>query len=125
MPHKMITQAKFGLVELGEEDWWFCSTCNMCVSRCPRGVAITDIMQSVRNITLEFDYRAAPESLRSAMGSLKGSGNPWSGEREGVERVAPRDRLPEGERRRGGARRPPPPRRSGSETVGSSWASSW
>ncbi|MFZ7111099.1 MAG: (Fe-S)-binding protein [Desulfatiglandales bacterium] len=82
MPHKMITQAKFGLVELGEEDWWFCSTCNMCVSRCPRGVAITDIMQSVRNITLEFDYRAAPESLRSAMGSLKGSGNPWSGERE-------------------------------------------
>ncbi|MBN2125209.1 MAG: (Fe-S)-binding protein [Deltaproteobacteria bacterium] len=82
MPHKMITQSKFGLVELGEEDWWICSTCNMCVSRCPRGVAITDIIRSVRNITLEFDYRAAPESLRSAMGSLKGAGNPWSGDRD-------------------------------------------
>lgn len=82
MPHKMITQSKFGLVELGEEEWWLCSTCNMCVSRCPRGVGITDIMRSVRNITLEFDYRTAPESLRSAMGSLMGSGNPWGGKRE-------------------------------------------
>ncbi len=82
MPHRMITQAKFGLVELGEEEWWLCSTCNMCVSRCPREVAITDIIRSVRNITLEFDYRTAPESLRSAMGSLTGSGNPWGGNRD-------------------------------------------
>ena len=81
MPHKMITQSRFGLVELGDEDWWLCSTCNMCISRCPREVAITDVMRSVRNITLEFDYRSAPESLRSAMGSLIGKGNPWGGKR--------------------------------------------
>jgi Fe-S oxidoreductase len=82
MPHKMITEAKFGLVELEGEDWWLCSTCNMCVSRCPREVGITDIMRSVRNIILELEYRMAPESLRTAMGSLTGSGNPWGGERE-------------------------------------------
>lgn len=79
MPHKKITQSRFGLVELSEEDWWLCSTCNMCVSRCPRGVAITDIIRAVRSITLESIIRAVPSSLRNAMGSLKSAGNPWGG----------------------------------------------
>ena len=82
MPHKKITESKFGLVELGEEDWWLCSTCNMCVSRCPRGVAITDVMRAVRNITLDSVPRAVPASLRNAVGSLKSAGNPWGGVRE-------------------------------------------
>ena len=82
MPHKKITESKFGLVELGEEDWWLCSTCNMCVSRCPRGVAITDVIRAVRNITLESVPRAVPASLKNAMGSLKNAGNPWGGARE-------------------------------------------
>jgi len=82
MPHKKITESKFGLVELSEEDWWLCSTCNMCVSRCPRGVAITDVIRAVRNITLDSVIRAVPESLRNAMGSLKNAGNPWGGNRE-------------------------------------------
>ncbi len=82
MPHKKITESKFGLVELSEEDWWLCSTCNMCVSRCPRGVAITDVIRAVRNITLESVIRAVPASLRNAMGSLKNAGNPWGGARE-------------------------------------------
>lgn len=82
LPHKMITQAKFGLVDLEGEDWWMCSTCDMCVSRCPREVAITDIIRSVRRIVLELEYRMVPESLRSAMGSLTGLGNPWGGERD-------------------------------------------
>jgi Fe-S oxidoreductase len=79
LPHKMITESKFGLVELGEEDWWLCSTCNMCVSRCPRGVAITDVIRAVRNITTDSIPRAVPESLRSAVASLKSAGNPWGG----------------------------------------------
>lgn len=82
MPHKKITESKFGLVELSEEDWWLCSTCNMCVSRCPRGVAITDVIRAVRNITLDSVIRAVPASLRNAMGSLKNAGNPWGGARE-------------------------------------------
>lgn len=85
MPHKKITESKFGLVELSEEDWWLCSTCNMCVSRCPRGVAITDVIRAVRNITQDSIARAVPASLRSAMASLKSAGNPWGGVRS--ERV--------------------------------------
>jgi len=82
MPHKKITQSKFGLVELSEEDWWLCSTCNMCVSRCPREVAITDVIRAVRNITMESVIRAVPASLRTVMGGLKSAGNPWGGARE-------------------------------------------
>lgn len=81
MPHKMICQSRYGLVDLEDEDWWRCTTCNMCVSRCPRGVGITDIIRAARKIMLEFQYERAPASLRSAMGSLGSDGNPWGNER--------------------------------------------
>lgn len=82
IPHRMVCEARYGLADLGDEDWWLCSTCNTCVSRCPRGVGITDILHAVRSIMLEYQYSMAPESLRSAMGSLSGAGNPWGEERE-------------------------------------------
>ena len=81
MPHKMICQSRYGLVDLEDEDWWLCSTCHMCVSRCPRGVAITDIIRAARKIMLEYQYERAPASLRSAMGNLSSEGNPWGNER--------------------------------------------
>jgi Fe-S oxidoreductase len=82
MPHKMISQARFGLAEIDDEAWWLCTTCNMCVGRCPREVAITDIMRAVRSIVLEYQYSMAQSGLRNAFGSLSGEGNPWGGERE-------------------------------------------
>lgn len=81
LTHKMICQSRYGLVDLEDEDWWLCSTCNMCVSRCPRGVGITDVIRAARKIMLEFQYERAPASLRSAMGSLVSEGNPWGNER--------------------------------------------
>ncbi|MCP4577082.1 MAG: (Fe-S)-binding protein [Deltaproteobacteria bacterium] len=81
MPHRLICESRYGLVDLEDESWWQCTTCNQCVDRCPRGVAITDILGSVRKILLDFEYRMAPASLRSAMGGLSGEGNPWGGER--------------------------------------------
>lgn len=82
MPHRMICESRYGLVDLENEWWWMCTTCNQCVSRCPRGVAITDVLGSVRKILLDFEYRMAPASLRSAMGSLTGEGNPWGGKQQ-------------------------------------------
>ena len=82
IPHRMVCEARYGLADLEDEAWWLCSTCNTCVSRCPRGVGITDILRAVRSIMLEYQYSMAPESLRSAMGSLSGEGNPWGEERE-------------------------------------------
>jgi heterodisulfide reductase subunit C len=81
MTHRMICQSRYGLVDLEDEDWWLCSTCNLCVSRCPRGVAITDVIRAARKIMLEFQYERAPASLRSAIGNLSSEGNPWGNER--------------------------------------------
>jgi len=39
-------------------------------------------MQAARSIFLEYQYNMAAASLRSAMGSLTGEGNPWGGKRE-------------------------------------------
>ena len=52
MPHRMICESRYGLVDLENEWWWLCTTCNLCVSRCPRGVAITDVLGAVRKILL-------------------------------------------------------------------------
>ena len=81
-PHKKICESKYGLIDLEEEDWWLCTTCHTCVSRCPRGVGITDVLKAARKIMLEFQYSKAPASLRSAMGNLSSVGNPWGGEKE-------------------------------------------
>jgi Fe-S oxidoreductase len=75
MPHKIITQSKFGLVDLGVEDWWLCTTCNMCVSRCPRGVSTIDIMVALRRILVEEGR--VPITLRDALEAVFKQGNPW------------------------------------------------
>lgn len=80
IPHKMIRQAQFGLFDLEDEEWWLCTTCNSCVSRCPRGVSIIDVMRAARAIMIE--YQMAPASIHSVMTSLGGLGNPWGEERE-------------------------------------------
>jgi Fe-S oxidoreductase len=82
MPHKMMRQSQFGLVDLKDEGCWLCTTCNLCVSRCPRGVPITEIMRAARTIFLEYQYSMAAASLRTAMGSLSSEGNPWGGKRK-------------------------------------------
>ncbi|MDO9515217.1 MAG: (Fe-S)-binding protein [Syntrophales bacterium] len=74
---KLIRQGQFGFDGI-EEFMWDCSTCNYCVSRCPRGVEIIDIVRAVRRIYSEGGL--LPESLRVFVGSLSARGNPWSGD---------------------------------------------
>ena len=75
MPHKIITQSKFGLIKHGVEDWWFCTTCNMCLSRCPRGVSTTEIMLALRRTLVEEGR--VPITLRDALEAVFKQGNPW------------------------------------------------
>ncbi len=75
MPHKIITQSKFGLIDRGVEDWWLCTTCNMCLSRCPRGVSTIDIMVALRRILVEEGR--VPITLRDALEAVFKQGNPW------------------------------------------------
>jgi Fe-S oxidoreductase len=75
IPHKMIRQSQFGLVDLKDEGCWLCTTCNMCVSRCPRGVSPIDIMVALRRILVEEGR--IPITMRDALEAVLTQGNPW------------------------------------------------
>ncbi|MFC2011928.1 (Fe-S)-binding protein [Chloroflexota bacterium] len=78
--HRMMRQAQFGLVDFEGDEWWLCTTCSACARRCPRGVEIPDVMESVRSIMVESGMAAG--SLRNVAASLGSLGNPWGEETE-------------------------------------------
>jgi len=74
LTRKLIHESQMGLVKLENEDIWLCATCNACVSRCPRGVQIIDIMRALRRIGTEWG--ATPKSLHAVLTNLQAVGNP-------------------------------------------------
>lgn len=79
---QLIHLAQLGLEGYESEDLWKCTTCGTCKTRCPRGVGIIDLVRSIRMMIGETGL--IPLTLRSALGSVRGDGNPWNGSR--VER---------------------------------------
>lgn len=73
---KLIHQAQLGVVDFESEDTWMCATCRACAARCPRGVAIIDIMRALRNIVAEMGAGHFPDSLRVTIKNIAGTGNP-------------------------------------------------
>lgn len=73
---RLIHQAQLGIVDFESEDTWTCATCRACVARCPRGVAIIDIMRALRNIVAEMGAGHLPDSLRVTLKNIAGTGNP-------------------------------------------------
>ena len=57
-----------------------CTTCNKCVLKCPRGVAIIDVVKAMRAMIAETG--SIPGVLKTATGSVHSKGNPWSEDRE-------------------------------------------
>jgi len=80
LTRKLIHESQMGLVKLENEDIWLCATCNACVSRCPRGVQIIDIMRALRRIGTEWG--ATPKSLHAVLTNLQAVGNPLGEPRE-------------------------------------------
>lgn len=73
---RMIHQARLGLVDFGDEDWWLCATCRACAQRCPMGVDTINIMRSLRRITVGLGVGRVPDSIRLTMKSIAALGNP-------------------------------------------------
>ena len=76
LTRKLIHQAQLGVVDFEGEDTWTCATCRACVVRCPRGVAIIDIMKAMRNIIVEMGAGYLPDSLRVTLKNIAATGNP-------------------------------------------------
>ena len=73
---KLIHQAQLGVVDFESEDTWICATCRACVVRCPRGVAIIDIMKALRGVVVGMGVGYIPDSLRVTLKNIAGTGNP-------------------------------------------------
>lgn len=73
---KLMHKAQLGLIDFSEEEIWTCATCGACVSRCPRGVEIIDVMKSFRKIIAEMGVAKVPDSLRLSIKNIQGLGNP-------------------------------------------------
>jgi Fe-S oxidoreductase len=79
-PRYLLRQASLGLEGYEQEDLWRCVTCRTCVTRCPRGVDMIDVMRACRAVMLEAG--TAPATYRGPLASLRSDGNPWGGDRE-------------------------------------------
>lgn len=73
---KLIHQSQLGVVDFESEDTWICATCRACVVRCPRGVAIIDIMKALRGVVVGMGAGYIPDSLRVTLKNIAGTGNP-------------------------------------------------
>jgi len=73
---RMIHQAQLGLADFEDEDVWLCATCGLCVSRCPRGVKLIDIIRALRRVIVGLGVGGVPDSLRLTVKNISGTGNP-------------------------------------------------
>ena len=73
---KIMHQGQLGLIDFESEELWMCATCKACVDRCPRGVAIIDVMRAMRRGIVEFSVGGIPDGLRISMKNISATGNP-------------------------------------------------
>jgi Fe-S oxidoreductase len=73
---KLMHQGQLGLIDFESEELWMCATCKACVDRCPRGVAIIDVMKAMRRAIVEFSLGGIPDGLRISMKNISATGNP-------------------------------------------------
>ncbi|HEY93390.1 MAG TPA: (Fe-S)-binding protein [Dehalococcoidia bacterium] len=73
---KIMHQGQLGLIDFESEELWMCATCKACVDRCPRGVAIIDVMRAMRRAIVEFSVGGIPDGLRISMKNISATGNP-------------------------------------------------
>ncbi len=76
---ELIHLAQLGLDGYEGDQLWKCTTCGTCTDRCPRDVGIIQLVRSIRMMIGESGL--IPPTLRGVLGSVRGDGNPWKGDR--------------------------------------------
>ncbi|MFQ6128925.1 MAG: CoB--CoM heterodisulfide reductase subunit C [Thermoplasmata archaeon] len=72
---KLMRRVQLGFKDdvLPSDELWLCTTCTTCDERCPRGVKITDIIMTLRNMAVREGHMA--ESHRNTARMLVNSGH--------------------------------------------------
>ena len=76
-PRKLIRMINLGMRDqvLNADTIWLCASCNTCVTRCPRGVQIPNVMAAVKSIAIKEGIKPSmaigPIFYQSFMDSVK------------------------------------------------------
>lgn len=72
---KLMRRVQLGFKDevLPSDELWLCTTCTTCDERCPRGVKITDIIMTLRNMAVREGYMA--DAHKNTARSLTKSGH--------------------------------------------------
>jgi len=74
LPNQIIRLAQLGLEEdiAASKTIWICASCLTCTVRCPRGVDVGRVMESIRLVTLRknVDYVGASDIPKDKIGEL-------------------------------------------------------
>jgi len=62
---KLIRMAQEDMREeiFNAPELWFCSTCYTCYERCPKGVKVTDIIRTIRNLAAKEGHMSVPHRM--------------------------------------------------------------
>jgi Fe-S oxidoreductase len=76
----IVRGAQVGIRELAvREALWLCATCKQCEVACPRGVDITGVIHSLREVS--YRERKAPSKLEGALWRVFEEGTAWEGKK--------------------------------------------
>jgi heterodisulfide reductase subunit C len=86
VPHRVMRCAQLGLKDevLKSDTIWICASCETCTTRCPNGIDIAHIMDSLRQISqsegVEASQKQVPIFHKTFLGSMKRYGRVHEGE---------------------------------------------
>jgi len=65
-PREIMQMIKLGLKEetYMANSMWFCLTCSACSGRCPRQIDIPAVMEAVRHLAIEENYRSTNKRVK-------------------------------------------------------------
>jgi heterodisulfide reductase subunit C len=65
-PREIMQMIKLGLKEetYMANSMWFCLTCSACSGRCPRQIDIPAVMEAIRHLAIEENYRSQNKKVK-------------------------------------------------------------
>jgi heterodisulfide reductase subunit C len=79
-PRKIIAMIRAGMRDevLSSNSMWFCLSCYLCTTRCPRGVKPTELAHALESLASQQGFRiggtSTPTLYRSFVGSIRDNG---------------------------------------------------
>ncbi len=79
VPHKLLREIQFGLKDhvLSSDTIWVCASCETCTTRCPNGIDIAHMMDSLRQQALREGVKVSCRNVPVFHSSFLASVRRW------------------------------------------------